>query len=73
MTRRSLNATEIRVIDMIMRARKLSQSQVMDELGLPRLDPSLWMARRRGTTVGPDMLDRLLMWFKANRAVWGKL
>ncbi|WP_146592460.1 hypothetical protein [Puniceibacterium confluentis] len=60
------------MIDMIMRARKLSQSQVMDELGLPRLDRSLWMVRRRGTTASPDMPDRLMMWFKANRAVWAK-
>ena len=54
----------------IMNARGMAESAVMDELGRPRLDPSLWQSRRNGTTVSPDMLGRLLKWFGENRAVW---
>jgi hypothetical protein len=53
-----------------MKVRDLSESEVMDELGKPRLDASLWQSRSQGTTVSPDMLGRLLKWFGKNRAVW---
>ncbi|WP_162931798.1 recombinase family protein [Sulfitobacter sp. D7] len=68
--RRPLNATEIALLRKIMSSRDLSESNVMDELGKPRLDPSLWQSRRNGTTVSPDMLGRLLKWFGENRKVW---
>lgn len=68
--RRPLNETEITVLRKIMNARGMAESEVMDELGRPRLDPSLWQSRRNGTTVSPDMLGRLLKWFGENRAIW---
>ncbi len=40
------------------------------ELAKPRLDPSLWQSRSNGTTVSPDMLGRLVKWFRENRTVW---
>jgi DNA invertase Pin-like site-specific DNA recombinase len=70
LTRRPLNGTEINLLRKIMKARDMSESTVMDELGMPRLDPSLWQSRRNGTTVSPDILGRLLKWFSENRAVW---
>lgn len=68
--RRSLSAGEKQVLGLVMKKRNMTQSQVMDELGLPRLDASLWMAVRRGTAVSPEMLERLLSWLRGNRRLW---
>ncbi len=68
--RRPLNRTEAALLRQIMKVRGLSESDVMDELGKPRLDASLWQSRSQGTTVSSDMLGRVLRWFGENRAVW---
>ncbi len=68
--RRPLTENELILLRRIMTARGMSQSMVMDELGKPRLDPSLWQSRNNGTTVSPDMLGRLVKWLGQNRAVW---
>ena len=70
--RRALNKVEIALLKRIMRVRGMNESQVMDELGLPRLNASLWHSRRQGSTVSPDMLNRLLKWFGDNCAIWLK-
>ena len=64
--RRPLTDPEKKAIDHIMKVRNLTTKQVMDELGLRRLDASLWMAHRNGTTVSPDMLSRLNRWLQTN-------
>ena len=64
--RRPLTSEEKNWLLGIMQKRALSRCDVMDELGLLRLNGSLWMAIRQGTTVSEDMLERLSNWFEAN-------
>jgi len=66
--RRPLTSQEKNWLLDIMQKRALSRCDVMDELELLRLNGSLWMAIRQGTTVSEDMLERLSDWFEANSA-----
>lgn len=67
--RRPLTEAEKVLLLRIVDKRKVAKKTVMDELGLPRLDGSLWMAVRQGTTVSDDMLERLALWLDVHAAV----
>lgn len=56
-------------INEIMARRNLSKSQVMDELGLSRLNVSLWMAIHRGTRMNASIAAALEKWLIANAGV----
>jgi DNA invertase Pin-like site-specific DNA recombinase len=64
--RRPLTSQEKNWLFSIMQNRGLSNSQVMDELGMPRLNGSLWMSVSQGTNVSEEMLGRLSGWFQTN-------
>jgi DNA invertase Pin-like site-specific DNA recombinase len=63
LSRRPLTEAEKALLLQIIAKRKVATKTVMDELGLPRLNGSLWMAVHQGTTVSEDMLERLVNWF----------
>lgn len=67
--RRPLTEAEKALLFRIVAKRKVERKIVMDELGLPRLNGSLWMAVRQGTTVSEDMLERLARWFDTHEGV----
>ena len=67
--RRPLTSDEKNWLLSIMHKRGMSTTAVMDELGLPRRDYSLWMALRQGTKVSGEMLERLSKWLDANVAL----
>lgn len=67
--RRPLTEAEKALLLRIIAKRKVATKTVMDELGLPRLDGSLWMAAHQGTTVSGDMLERLANWFDVHEVV----
>lgn len=64
--RHPLTAEEKNWLLDIMQKRALSTKDVMDELGLPRLNTSIWMSVHQGVTVSTDVLKRLTHWFDAN-------
>jgi len=51
-----------------MRARSIKQKHVMDELGLKRMNPSIWLSCRGGTKVDPEVIMRLERWLQSNAA-----
>jgi len=66
--RRSLTSKEARELLRIMRARGIKQKHVMDELGLKRMNPSIWLSCRGGTKVDPEVIMRLERWLQSNAA-----
>lgn len=63
---RPLTTDEIVRLRSIMSARRLKNVDVMDELGLVRLNPTLWMSLRNGTNVHGDVIERLGVWLTDN-------
>lgn len=65
-THRPLTPDELNTLETIMGTRGLSNCDVMDELGLKRLNASIWTAQRRGTQISIDTIERLQDWFRRN-------
>lgn len=66
---RQLEAWAKRRIHEIMALRRMSYSDVMDELGFKRLNASLGRALARGDKLQPDMIDAIEKWLDTNTAV----
>lgn len=66
---RRLGAWAKRRIEEIMLRRRMTYSDVMDELGFKRLNASLGRALARGDRLQPDMIDAIEKWLDTNTAV----
>jgi hypothetical protein len=56
-------------IQVIMTTLKLDNGEVMDELGIPRHDTSLWMALSRKARIRSTMITALDKWLHSNAAI----
>ncbi len=66
---RRLQGWAMKRIERICLARSMSNSDVMDELGIGRSDTSLWMAIRRNTRLAPSMIAAIEKWLDTNKSV----